>query len=223
MFKLAVKQFGLRCSSVFEHPIPYTDAYISDLALKVLTNFRSYGLQATNIKKIEGDRLFRYSISFSMFNGNAQFDCDSERVLIEIFNGQNAEDGTLIEELLAKAHKCLPSPDKALHVMTAHCHCEFSDGQKSDAFFGQLRPMSDKVKFVKVTVETSDNAELLKPLTERILLDVEPSQLLQGGLFLAWRFNTRGMMDEQYYLKVNQELKSLAGKLDIELTSYDRR
>ena len=221
MFTLSVKQFGLRCASYFDSPIPYTEAYVADLTRKVFSAFQSYGLRPDQLKKMDGDRLFRYSLAFSMFNGNVQFNCDGERLLLEISNGQNQRDAEFIAEFLNKAHECLPERSKSSHEIAAHCHCKFSADQKSEDFFGRFRSISEKVRFVRFVVESGDSKEALLPDHDRIKLSVEPSQVHEGGLFLFWQFNARGVIDEKFLQGKSQELKTLADKLDMNLSGND--
>src|SRR5437762_964421 len=111
MRKVTGKDFGLRCVSSFAAPKPYDEEIIRKFVSNALREFASYGVGSQNFAKNEGDRLFGYGVSFSLFGGNAAFVLNGDALSSTLVNGQGQRDLDLIRELLSRAHRCLPEEE----------------------------------------------------------------------------------------------------------------
>lgn len=219
MHKVTAKDFGLRCVSNFASPKPYDEAFIAAFVSTALHEFAGYGIGAQSFGKSEGDRLFGYWVSISIFNGNATFVLNRDALITSLFNGQSQEDAELIKELLSKAHRCLPELEKITHVMTAFCHAEFADDSSVEKVLRGLLVTNGRVKPVGVSVLSEDSAEAVLSANERLRLDIAPSELKENRLFMSSQFTVRGAVSEEYWTALSPRLKALAGSIGIELVN----
>ena len=179
--------------------------------------FGSYGIAAPSFAKQEGDRLFGYGVSFSLFGGNATFVLGRDGLVSSLVNGQSQQDAELIKDLLNRAHKCLPELDKITHLMTAFCHAEFLGADSVEKVFQSLVVATGAVKAIGMSVLSQDAADVLLPPNERLRLYIAPSELRENRLFMSWQFTARGAVSGDYWEALGPRLKALAGTLGIEL------
>ena len=166
MQKVKARDFGLRCVSSFAEPKPYNEEFIRKFVSDSLREFASYGIGAQHFAKNEGDRLFGYGVSFSLFNGNANFVLSRDGLVSSLLNGQNEQDADLIKELLRRAHHCLPELEKVGHIMTGFCHAEFVEGSSAEMIFKDLVAVQGPAKCISVSVLSNGPQEALAPVTE---------------------------------------------------------
>ncbi len=217
MHKVRARDFGLTCQSNFATPKPYAEEVVRDFVSTAIREFTSYGVGANSFVKNEGDRLFNYGISLSLLNGNAAFLLGRDGLLSSLAGGQNERDAELIRQLLTRAHRCLPELEKVTHRMTAFCHAEFTEGDELGKLFQELVVVKAGVKAVAVSVLGNDASDLMLAPDDRLRLDVAPSELKEGRLFMAWRFSARGAIPDDYWAAIAPRFKAIAGSLGIEL------
>jgi hypothetical protein len=217
--KVTAKDFGLRCVSSFAAPRPYDPRLVREFVLAALAEFASYGLGSQNFVKNDGDRLFGYTISFALFGGNATFVLTSDGLNITLLNGQGQRDIDLIKELVTRAHRCVPQPEKLTHLMSGFCHAEFIGENAVENVLKSLTVTTGPVKAVGISVLSDDPAEAALPANERIKLEIAPSELKPNRLFMAWRFPGKGTLTEEYWKVLAPRLASIAGSIGIELVS----
>ena len=214
---MTAKNFGLRCVSSFASPRLYDETFLASFVSTALHELAPYGIGAQSFGKSEGDRLFGYWLSISLFNGNATFALNRDGLVSSLVNGQTQEDAELIKDLLHKAHRCLPELEKTKHAMTAFCHAEFVDGSTVEQVFKDLVLTKGAVNPVAVGVISEEPSEALLPSNERLRLDIAPSELKENRLFMSWQMTTRGAVSAESWNALSLRLNALAGSLGIEI------
>ena len=163
MHKVKARDFGLRSVSTLAFPRPYTEELVGGFVSAALQEFASYGVGAQNFAKNEGDRLFAYAVSLSLFNGNATFVLNRDGLVVTLLDGQSDQDAELMKELLRRAHKCLTDLDKVAHLMNGFCHAELAEGDGVDAVFRDLATLKAPAKAPE---ERTERARRRRPSPE---------------------------------------------------------
>jgi hypothetical protein len=216
MRKVNIKEFGLRCVSNFPQPRPYSESIVVEFISAALREFSSYGIAAPNFKKNEGDRLFSYLISFSLFNGNVAVELNAFGVIAFFSAGQTERDADIIMEVLSKVHRCIPESEKLVHTVVAFCHAEFADGKGCESFFKAL-PFQGNAKPVSFGVVSDEHAEAMVPANKRLRLDIVPSEQINDGVFMSWLFSVAGILTADHTKAMLPKMKVLAAGIGIDV------
>jgi hypothetical protein len=217
MHKLIAKDFGLRCASNFDVAKPFNYPFIEAFVKAAMREFAGYGIGPNNFARNQGDGLFGYTVSFSLFNGNATFVLNRDGLVSTLSNGQTKADVVLIRDLLDKAHKCIPNPETLSHTMMGFCHAEFQEAGTVDAVLRGVVVTSGPVRPVAVSVVSSDPSEVDLPAKERIRLDIAPSDFRDNHLFMAWHFFARGVLSDDFWKALGPRMGALASSFGIEV------
>ena len=216
MRKLNIKEFGLRCVSNFPQPRPYSESVVVDFISAALREFSSYGIAAPNFKKNEGDKLFSYLISISLFNGNVLVELNAFGVVAFFSAGQTERDADIIMEVLGKVHRCISESEKLGHTVAPFCHAEFADGKGSESFFKAL-PFQGNAKPVAFGVMSDEPAEAMLPSNKRLRMDIAPSETINDGVFLSWVFSVSGVLTADHTKAMLPKIKALAASIGIDV------
>ena len=102
MTEITTQSCDVTCQSFFKKAVLFKDAHFEEVAEKCLECFGSYGLRPTQINVRSGDRVFRYELAFSLFNGNGKFKISTEKIESEFHNVITDKDVEVVQDCLAK-------------------------------------------------------------------------------------------------------------------------
>ena len=211
------KDLGLRCVCQFPAPQLYNDGLISGFISAAQAEFSSYGFGPQNVSKIEGDRLFSYVVSISLFNGNAGFILGRDSLQINILNGQTLRDVALIKELLDKGLNCVPNLKGFTLRMAATCHAVFPDETDVEKYFKTIVIADGPVRQTGATVMSADPGEAMLQPGDRTRLDLAISEVHRNAVFMAYHFTTQHLPTKEFWDGLSPKLDSLAGSFGVDV------
>ena len=219
MRKVRAKDFGLRCVSNFDFAKPFNYPFIEGFVKTALREFAIYGIGPNNFSRTQSDGLFGYTVSFTLFAGNATFSLNRDGLVVSLSNGQTQQDVTLISELLDKAHKCIPNSEPLSHAMMAFCHAEFAEAGNADVVFKELVHLNGSVTPISLSALSTAAIDLSLPLKQRLRLDIAPSEAFENRLFMAWHFFHTGPLTEKFWSSLRPRIDEISRSLGLEVVS----
>ncbi len=210
MSKATVKQYSISLTSWFTEVIPFREFGIEGLAKKFLIRFGGYGLRPADLFQREGDRLFDYDLSFSLFNRSSSFRLNAEGIHVAFHNARDEKDAGIIGDCLLGASECISERRIREHRLETFVHASLSSAEERNTFLANLGSRELKVVpggsiFYLPAGEHYGESRFL----------IERSTLLADGVFLNWGVPFTQTLTQQVLSKLSGDFKYLAGEIDL--------
>jgi len=211
MSKATVKQYSISLTSWFTEVIPFRESGIEGLAKKLLVRFGGYNLRPADLFQREGDRLFDYDLSFSLFNRSSSFRINPEGIHVAFHNARDEKDAGIIGDCLLGVLECISERRIREHRLETFLHASLSSAEERNAFLANLGSLDLKI--------VSGGSVFYLPSGEqygesRFL--IERSMLLPDGVFLNWGVPFTQTLTQQVLSKLSVDFKNLAGEIGLD-------
>ena len=160
----------------------------------------------------QGDQLFDYELSFSLFNGLGQFRLSAERFSVNLQNARGERDVQVILECLVRAAQCVGSNDSCKLNIQANSHAIFESESQCNAFFANFANPSQgiidggRIIFVREEGWVSP-----------VRLTAERSLGFKEGVFLVFSTERTGIAHLETFQQIADTFGKALQKLDLEL------
>lgn len=170
----------------FRTCVPFDSANLKGVALKALERLGKFELRPNHFSHRVGDQLFDYTLSFTLFNGQASVRLTSDRLFARIQGAKNQKDLDIVVETLLVSADCIESTiDQFTLASTAHAAFDIeAEGE------GYLRSFVDQTNHIigggRVVFVQHPDWEL------PVRVAVEKSAFMDKAVFLTWNTEYKG-------------------------------
>lgn len=211
MNKATVKLYSVSLTSWFAEALPFRESGLESIAKKLLQRFSGYGLRHLDVLQREGDKLFDYDLTFSIFNRSGSFRLTAEAVHMAFQNARDEKDAGIISDCLVGVLESLSERRIRESKLEAFVHASLASAEERRKFLGSLGP-SDRGLPVGGCVlyfpadETFDEARFL----------VERSSAYPDGMFLNWAAQFTQPVSQELLTKASASFRRLSGEIGME-------
>jgi len=218
MAEITTHVCGVAFESVFKIAVLFRGFRCDEISQKCLEAFASYGLRPTQIAVRNGDQVFNYDLSFSLFNGNGTFKISSEKLEVSLQNVNSEKDWEIVQDCLAKFYEHVPLPEIEHTLITSNAHAAFASDEAMQQYLSQYANPARQI------VSGGAIANILCPnWPTEIRLAAERSLAYPASLFLMWTTTHRGdKITRNVLTSVKSAFEESAAKLDLTLARTNR-
>jgi hypothetical protein len=206
------QQLNVSVEMLFANPIPYRAADLDGFSQKALASFREYGLGALHIFQREGDRLYDYDVTFSLFNRNGNFRLASEKLIVVLQNARGEADVALIKAALLKITECLTVADVTENIINSTSQAVFSTKEERDEFLSNLAHTREGLSCGGVVYYGK-----FEPSPSEMRFQIDRSGVFPEGVFLSWMSAVKGRLTGQLLTDTAGAFGSILAKFGLTL------
>lgn len=212
MIQVRNQNLSVNLEAAFQKPVPYDAVYMKGVAESGLQKFGEFGLRCGQVLQRQGDQLFDYELSFSLFNGQAQFRLNAERYSLNLQNVRTERDAQLVLESLVRATQCVGSSNNCKLNLQANAHATFESESQCGAFFAAFSNPSQGI---------IDGGRIIFVREEGwgspVRLTAERSLGFKEGVFLVFSTEIQGVADLETLRQIADTFGKSLQRLDLEL------
>ena len=205
MIQVCNQNLSVTLEAFFQKPVAYDRDRFKSIAETALEKYGEFGLRCGQVWQRQGDQLFDYELSFSLFNGLGQFRLSAERFSVNLQNARGERDVQVILECLVRAAQCVGSNDSCKLNIQANSHAIFESESQCNAstINYALRRVS------KISKEEG--------WVSPVRLTAERSLGFKEGVFLVFSTERTGIAHLETFQQIADTFGKALQKLDLEL------
>jgi hypothetical protein len=213
MQRATVKQYGVSLTSWFSEAVSFPASQLEITARQLLIRFAGYGLRPVELVQRQGDKLFDYDLTFSLFSRNGSFRLSSEGAYVTLQNARDEKDAGIIIDCLLGFMECLSGRAIREHRLEVSAHAAVSSVMERDQFLAGLGSGEHKLPVGGCIFYVPAES----PFGEARVY-VDRSLLLPHGVFLGWSTQFGAAFDQELLKKAAMTFKSLTENLGLQMT-----
>jgi hypothetical protein len=194
--------------------VPYAEASLPALAKRILLRFGGYGLRPLEIVQRDGDRLFDYDLSFTLFSRSGTLRITAEGVYASFQNAKDSNDANLISDCLLGIGEVVSDRRMREHRLEAFVHASLSSVAERDSFLASLGPADRKLHTAGCILSTPASASFGEGR-----LVVDRSLAFPDAVFLNWAVQFSSSPDKQLFADATKMFVYLSSELGLEFPS----
>lgn len=214
MHTATVRQYGISLTSWFAEVVSLREAGLEAVARKLLLRFGGYGLRPLDLFQREGDKLFDYDVTFSLFNRGGSFRLTCEGVHTAFQNARDEKDAGIISDCLTGILECVSERRIREHRLELFVHAALSSTAERDQFLASFGPTERRLPLGGCVLYFPADA----PLGESRLL-VDRSVPFPEAVFLSWNIQFSYTLNQELLNNIVTTFKQLSGQLDLQFGS----
>jgi hypothetical protein len=211
MHTATVRQYSVSLTSWFADTVPFREAGLEAIARKLLIRFGGYGLRPLELLQREGDKLFDYDLTFSLFNRSGSFRLTSEGGHAAFQNARDDKDAGIISDCLLGLIECVSERRIREHRLEAFVHASLSSTEERDQFLARLGSSERKLPVGGSVLYFPTDA----PFGESRFL-VDRSVLFTDAVFLNGTASFTPALNQGLVDKAVAVFKQLCGELGLQ-------
>jgi hypothetical protein len=177
---LPIELFGVHVDVAFGQPLTYQKAKLEDFAGELCNPQTGLSVRPDQIRLRRFDDLFDYEVKVNFFGDNGTITRTAERVKLGVRNARTQGDWNVIQQTLTRFYTLMDFDEKTTTHLSTHAHAKFESVEERDKWLGQfsenaLIEKSGALGYVKIP-----------DWEKEIRVLVEPSNVVQGAVFIAW-------------------------------------
>jgi len=214
MTKATLKQYSVSLTSWFAEALPFREAGLEHVAKKLLLRFSGYGLRPLEVFQREGDRLFDYDLTFSLFNRSGSFRLTAEGLQVTFQNARDEKDAGIIADCLVGFLESLAGRRIRESRLEAFVHASLGPAEERDKFLRNLGPAERELPV--------GGSVLYFPAGEtfgEVRFLVDRSSVFPEGVFLTWAAAFTQTLSQEALNSAAANLKGASGAIGLEFGS----
>jgi hypothetical protein len=212
MIQVRNQNLSVTLEAFFHKPAPYDSGRFKSIAESALEKYGEFGLRCGQVWQRQGDQLFDYELSFTLFNGQGQFRLSAERFSLNFQNARGERDVQIILECMVRAAQCVGASDSCKLNLQAASHAIFDNEGQCAAFFANFadasRGIIDGGRIIFVREEG-----WMSP----VRLSVERSVAFKEGAFLALSTERTSVANLETFRQIADTFGKALDRLELEL------
>ena len=197
----------------FDKPRQHDMASVRRFADAVLDRYSQFGLKPAQVWHRQGDGVFDYETTASLFKGQALLKLNAERLGFAIENLRTNAEIDVGRKCGAQAIACAESSPDQLLTLQVNLHATFTDEGGADAFFATWSNPSEGV------VDGGRIAQVAVPnLREPVRFLVERSLAFSNAAFLSLGVRRRGPADPAILGELVEAAARAVKRMSLEVT-----
>lgn len=211
MHTAAVKLYSGSLTSWFAEAVPFPEAGLAATAKKILLRFGGYGLRPAEIVQREGDKLFDYDLTFTLFNRSGSFRLASEGNYTSFQNAKDSNDANVIADCLLGICETLSERRMREHRLEVFVHASLPSVVERDSFLARLGPTARKLPVVGCILNFPPSGSFGDG---RFLVD--RSLMFPDAVFLNWSIQFMQSPSKEIFAEAEATFKQLSLELGLE-------
>jgi hypothetical protein len=211
MHAATTKLYSVSLTSWFAEVVPFPEAGVSATAKKIQLRFAGYGLRPQEIVQRDGDRLFDYELSFSIFNRNGSIRLTSEGCYASFQNARDDKDASIISDCFLGITEVLSDKRIREHRLEAFVHAALPSIAERDKFLASLGP-NDRMLPIGGCVLYVPPAGAFGEV--RFLVD--RSLLFPDAVFLHWASQSSQPLSHELFAEATAGFGRLSSELGLD-------
>jgi hypothetical protein len=144
MIEATIKHFNVTLTSDFLEAAPFREEEARDIAKGLLGQFRGFGLTPSDVILREGDRLFDYDISLSLFNRNGAIRIGAQSVTVDFKNANCRNDAELMTDCIKRIFDCISERTASIHKLELGVHAALTSELERKCYLESLCKIPSK-------------------------------------------------------------------------------
>jgi hypothetical protein len=209
MYQVRTQVFTVNLGSFFAQAIPFSQVKPELLAGRLTQKFSSVGLRPTQIQCREGDHLFDYDLTFTLFNRNATCRIAADKVEAAFQNGRDPKDANVVRDSILSLLETVADRHPAQSFLEVGCHAALGTKEDRDQILAKFGNPAAGIPAGGVV------AYVPHELCGEIRFLLERSNTAPEAVFMSWTTQAITKLTADNLTRLLNAGRDIAAKFDI--------